>query len=137
MTLSEQNQREKEFHNELQSQSRGRFENIFYKAIFNSNIDFFKFLELNAINSKVLDFGCGIGSSLEKVIKFSPKKVTGIDISEVSILKAKKKVKESETVIELLVDNCEQTKFNSNNFDIVYGTGILHHLNMSMKLKGF
>ena len=51
MNLTDQNQREKEFHNELQSQSRGRFENIFYKAIYNSNEDFFKFLELNAINS--------------------------------------------------------------------------------------
>tara|TARA_B100001093_G_scaffold190057_1_gene182624 strand:+ start:324 stop:1067 length:744 start_codon:yes stop_codon:yes gene_type:complete len=134
MNLTDQNQREKEFHNELQSKSRGRFENIFYKAIFNSNEDFFKFLEINAINSEVLDFGCGIGSSLEKVVKFSPKKVTGIDISEVSILKAKNKVKESDSEIELLVGNCEQTKFNSNNFDIVYGTGILHHLDMSMCL---
>ena len=134
MSLTDQNQREKEFHNELQSQSRGRFENIFYKAIFNSNEDFFKFLELNTINCEVLDFGCGIGSSIEKVIKFNPKKITGIDISEVSIRKAKNKVKETESEIELLVDNCEQTKFNSNNFDIVYGTGILHHLNMSMCL---
>ena len=135
MNLTDQNQREKDFHNELQSQPRGRFENIFYKAIFNSNEDFFKFLELNTTNSEVLDFGCGVGSSLEKVIKFNPKKITGIDISEVSILKAKNKMKESGSEIELLVDNCEQTKFNSNNFDIVYGTGILHHLNMSMCLS--
>jgi len=134
MNLTDQNQREKDFHNELQSQPRGRFENIFYKAIFNSNEDFFKFLELNAINAEVLDFGCGIGSSLEKVIKFSPKKITGIDISEVSIRKAKNKIKGTESEIELLVDNCEQTKFNSSNFDIVYGTGILHHLNMSICL---
>ena len=134
MNLTDQNQREKEFHNELQSQSKGRFENIFYKAIFNSNEDFFQFLELNAINAEVLDFGCGIGSSLEKVLKFSPKKITGIDISEVSIRKAKNKIKETELEVELLVDNCEQTKFNSNSFDIVYGTGILHHLNMSMCL---
>ena len=134
MSLTDRNQREKEFHNKLQSQSKGRFENIFYKAIYNSNEDFFKFLELNAINSEVLDFGCGTGSSLEKVIKFNPKKITGIDISEVSILKAKNKIKQSRSKIELFVDNCEQTKFNSNNFDIVYGTGILHHLNISVCL---
>ena len=93
MSLTDQNKREKVFHNKLQSQSKGRFENIFYKAIYNSNEDFFKFLELNAANSEVLDFGCGVGSSLEKVIKFNPKKIIGIDISEVSILKAKKKSK--------------------------------------------
>ena len=41
MSLTDQNQREKEFHNKLQSQSKGRFENIFYKAIYNSNEDFY------------------------------------------------------------------------------------------------
>ena len=35
MALSDQNLREKEFHNKLQSNSKGRFENIFYKAIKN------------------------------------------------------------------------------------------------------
>ena len=34
MNLTDQNRREKEFHNELQTQSKGRFENIFYKAIY-------------------------------------------------------------------------------------------------------
>ena len=36
MNLTDKNIREKEFHNKLQSQSKGRFENIFYKAIYNS-----------------------------------------------------------------------------------------------------
>ena len=30
--------------------------------------------------------------------------------------------------VDYYVDNCEKTKFESNSFDIVYGTGILHHL---------
>ena len=47
--------------------------------------DFFQFLQTNTINSEVLDYGCGVGVSLEKVINFHPKKITGIDISEVSI----------------------------------------------------
>ena len=43
--LSEKNIREKEFHNRLQSKSKGRFENIFYKAIYNANEDFFDYLK--------------------------------------------------------------------------------------------
>ena len=35
MNLTEINLREKNFHNNLQSQKKGRFENIFYKALFN------------------------------------------------------------------------------------------------------
>ena len=134
MNLSEKNIREKEFHNKLQSKGKGRFEDIFYKAIYNSNEDFFDFLKSNSNNSYILDYGCGIGSSLEKVVKFNPKKIVGIDISEVSIEKAKK-VSTNNSKIELFVDNCEKTKFEDNSFDIVYGTGILHHLNFEICLE--
>jgi ubiquinone/menaquinone biosynthesis C-methylase UbiE len=134
MNLSDKNIREKEFHNKLQSKGKGRFEDIFYKAIYNSNEDFFEFLKSNSNNSQILDYGCGIGSSLEKVVKFNPKRIVGIDISEVSIEKAKK-VSPNNAKIELLVDNCEKTKFEDNSFDIVYGTGILHHLNFKICLE--
>ena len=134
MSLTDKNIREKRFHNELQSKVKGRFENIFYKAIYNSNEDFFDFLKINSINSEILDYGCGTGASMNKVIYFNPKKVTGIDISEISIQKAKDKIK-SNSNVELVVDNCEKTKFNDNTFDIVYGTGILHHLDIKLCLK--
>ena len=91
MRLTESNIREKEFHNKLQSKTKGRFENIFYKALYNSDEDFFNFLKLNSANSDILDYGCGVGNSSQKVIKFNPKKIIGIDISDVSIEKAKKK----------------------------------------------
>ena len=128
MNLTEKNIREKEFHNKLQSKKKGRFENIFYKAIYNLKEDFLKYLEKNSENSEILDYGCGIGSSIEKVVKFNPKKITGIDISEVSIQKAISKAQNQGLNVEYKVDNCEKTNFKDNEFDIVYGTGILHHL---------
>ena len=128
MSLSEKNIREKQFHNALQSQPKERFENIFYKAIYKLNEDFFKYLEKNVKNSEVLDYGCGVGSSIEKVIKYNPKKIFGIDISEVSIEKAKKRAEKISANVFYQVDNCENTKFSDSTFDIVYGTGILHHL---------
>ena len=135
MSLTDRNVREKDFHNKLQSASKGRFENIFYKAIYNSNEDFFEFLKLNSLNSEILDYGCGVGDSIRKVSYFNPKKITGIDISEVSINKAKKKVLDLKSNVELSVDNCEKTKFQDNIFDIVYGTGILHHLDIKICLE--
>ena len=131
MTLTDQNLREKKFHDELQSKSKGRFENIFYKAIINAWEDFYNFLNLNSKNSEILDYGCGVGPVIEKVIKFNPKKITGIDISDVSISKAKEKFANSSSKVELLVDNCENTSFSDHKFDIVYGLGILHHLQFS------
>ena len=131
MTLTDQNLREKEFHNKLQSKSKGRFENIFYKAILNAWEDFYNYLNLNAKNSEILDYGCGVGPVIEKVIKFNPKKITGIDISDVSISKAKGKFTNLNSKVELIVNNCENTTFSNNTFDIVYGLGILHHLKFS------
>ena len=128
MSLTEINIREKNFHNELQSKKKSRFENIFYKALFNINEDFFNFLEMNAKNSEILDYRCGVGTLMEKLIKFKPKKIVGIDISEVSINKAKERIKELKSKVDFYVDNCEKTQFDNNSFDIVYGSGILHHL---------
>ena len=128
MTLTKINLREKEFHNKLQSKKGGRFEAIFYKAIYNAKEDFLNFLSENSINSEILDFGCGDGYYIEKVIKFNPKKITGIDISEVAINDANKNAKDLGLNVEYKVDNCEKTSFENNSFDIVYGTGILHHL---------
>ena len=85
MSLTNKNIREKEFHNKLQSNSKGRFENIFYKAISNAWNDFYNYLGSHSKNCEVLDYGCGVGPVIERVIQFNPKKITGIDISEVSI----------------------------------------------------
>lgn len=131
MRLSEKNLREKRFHNELQSKPKGRFENIFYRALSNTWDDFFAYLEKNAKNSEILDYGCGIGPSIKKVAAFGPKKITGIDISEVSIKKAQNEIANIDLNIELKVDNCEKTNFDKNQFDIVYGLGILHHLDFT------
>ena len=131
MPLTNKNIREKVFHNKLQSHSKGRFENIFYKALSNAWSEFYNYLDLHAKNREVLDYGCGIGPHIERVIQFNPKRITGIDISEVSISKAKEKFKDFNSKVELLVDNCEETKFDDNKFDLVYGLGILHHLQTS------
>ena len=128
MTLSEINIREKEFHNKLQSGGKKRFETIFYKSFFNAQEDFLNFLCSNTKNSEVLDYGCGDGTYAEKVLKFHPKKITGIDISEISIKDAKERAKNQNLKIDYSVDNCEETKFDNESFDIIYGTGILHHL---------
>ena len=34
-----------------------------------------------------------------------------------------------------MIENCENTKLNSNCFDVIYGVGILHHLNLNRAVK--
>ncbi len=135
MKLTEENLKEKEFHNTLQSKKRGRFENIFYKAIYNLNEDFFEYIEKHCKDKSLLDYGCGIGNAARKVVNFHPKKITGIDISDVSIKKAIDNSKNLDQRIDYMVDNCENSNFKSETFDMVYGSGILHHLNMKKCLE--
>ena len=89
------------------------------------------YLEKKTPNKNVLDFGCGNGVYAEKVVKFNPSQITAIDISEKAIEIAKSKNLKK---IEYIVENCENTKLTSNNFDLIYGTGILHHLNLKKSL---
>jgi len=130
MSLTEINLREKKFHNKLQSKSKGRFENIFYKALYSMYEDFNAYTSQKSKNKIVLDYGCGIGSVTQKIATLKPSKLFGIDISEVSISKAIENAKNLNLQINYSVDNCEETKFKAETFDLVFGSGILHHLDL-------
>ena len=91
MSLTEINLREKEFHNKLQSKKKKRFENIFYKALFNMYEDFNIYIYEKARSKIVLDYGCGVGSITQKIAYSNPVKLIGIDISEEMVDFANKK----------------------------------------------
>jgi SAM-dependent methyltransferase len=137
MSLSEINKREKDFHNklhlseELERKSQGRF----YKALYGLNSDFLNILKNETKIKDVLDFGCGIGNFTKKVINFNPKKIVAVDISEEAIKKAKNNHNLNRKNIEFRVENCENLNLNSDSFDVVYGSGILHHLNLNKSLS--
>jgi len=135
MNLTEINLREKEFHNKLQSKSKGRFENIFYKALYNMYKDFSTYTSEKSKNKVVLDYGCGSGSITQKIAALKPSKLFGIDISEVSINKAMENAKILNLQINYSVDNCEETKFKNETFDLIFGSGILHHLNLNKSVS--
>ena len=135
MDLSEINRREKEFHDELHILNKRRFQNKFYKAIYNLYEDFFDILKTKVQSKDVLDYGCGMGNVAEKVINFKPKKLVAIDVSGEAIKKAKSETKSEENKIDYRVENCENSNLSSDAFDIIYGSGILHHLNLNKSLK--
>ncbi|MFC1747152.1 class I SAM-dependent methyltransferase, partial [Candidatus Neomarinimicrobiota bacterium] len=82
---------------------------------------------------KLLEYGCGTGSRSEQWSKVGAF-VTGIDISTEGIKKAKARVSISEYDAGYFVMNAEDTEFDDSSFDIVVGTGIIHHLDL---LKSF
>ena len=136
MSLSEINKREKDFHNklhlseELKREKQGKF----YKALYGLYSDFLNILKDETKTKYVLDFGCGTGNFTEKVISFNPKKIVAVDISEEAIKIAKNNSILNSNNIEYRVENCEDLSLNSDSFDIAYGSGILHHLNLNKSL---
>mgnify|MGYP001363115855 CR=1 FL=1 len=137
MSLSEINVRERNFHNQLHlSGGEDRLQqNKFYKALYSLQIDFLDSLKRKTKSKDVLDYGCGTGSFTEKVIAFQPKKIVAIDISEEAIKKAKNKPEAENKNVEYRVENCENLNLNSDTFDVAYGGGILHHLNLNKSLN--
>ncbi len=77
----------------------------------------------------VLEIGCGrssVVSSLGRDVCF-----TAIDISEVAVQETAEVALANGTRGTYLLMNAEETTFADQSFDLVCGTGILHHLNLN------
>tara|TARA_B100000579_G_C22789304_1_gene833589 strand:- start:429 stop:1172 length:744 start_codon:yes stop_codon:yes gene_type:complete len=135
MSLSDINIRERKFHNDLHASGQERSQNKFYKALYHLYSDFINILQVKTKSAEVLDYGCGIGNFAEQISAFKPKKIIAIDISEEAIKKAKNRKQIYNNKIDYRVDNCEKLSLDKNSFDLVYGSGILHHLNLDKSLN--
>ena len=71
----------------------------------------------------------------KKLLILIQKKIVAVDISEEAIKKAKNNSNLNSKNIEYRVENCEDLSLNSDSFDIAYGSGILHHLNLNKSLS--
>ena len=93
--------------------------------------DFFGDLEIKKSDNeisfeKVLDLGCGWGSSSILLSKLF-KEVHSIDISTTSIIKAKKNI-DLHKVKNIKLEELDAEKLSSKNeYDFVYSWGVIHH----------
>lgn len=136
------------FHNERfkgGDDNRKGFEK-YYKITLNSQNyfkdQFTKIIKKNKF-AKVLDYGCGIdahgflgtikNSNIpENIFDFYKKhkiRFFGIDISPEAIKIAKNNQKKINFNGIYKVMDAEKINFKDNNFDLIFGKGILHHLN--------
>lgn len=94
-----------------------------------------KAVEAAAVNADVLEYGCAMG---ELAIGLAPKakSVCGIDISEVAIEQAQEEAaKQGLTNTKFLVADAMNTGLPDNSFDLVFGSGIIHHLDTEQSLS--
>ena len=82
---------------------------------------------------RALELGCGTGVFLERVAR-SGAEIRGIDLSEDLLAKARTRVGHLPNVV---IDNgnAEQLPYPDGSFDVVYGSSILHHLDLDHALR--
>tara|TARA_R110002124_G_scaffold111545_2_gene265444 strand:+ start:7564 stop:8301 length:738 start_codon:yes stop_codon:yes gene_type:complete len=122
-------ERERDFHNEVFSNETRKAIKKYYKSTAQAKEYFQSEINKDIKNKKVLEFGCGIGSAVYSAASKGGK-ATGIDISEVAINKSKDHAKSLDLDINFQVMDAENLTFQDNNFDVVCGSGVLHHLDL-------
>jgi SAM-dependent methyltransferase len=129
--MQDRKQREKYFHNKVFNEHTRVGLSRFYR-LGGARGTFYKNLVKNNCRGKrILEYGCGPGGYSFSLAK-SGAKVVGIDISEVAVKQARDtaRMENVEGSIEFLVMDAENLMFKDNYFDIVCGTGVLHHLDV-------
>jgi ubiquinone/menaquinone biosynthesis C-methylase UbiE len=82
-------------------------------------------------NDYVLEIGCGTGLFTRKVAAATRCKLIATDLSEELLQMAREKFPEGSFVH----DDAMKMQFGNDTFDVVYGSSILHHLEMNKAMK--
>jgi SAM-dependent methyltransferase len=123
--------RERDFHNERFTDDTVRAPAAKYYAISRPSWKIYR--ELVAANAKdatILEYGCGQGGLAFSLAK-QAKSITGIDISDVAVKHDQEKATRlgiENVTFEVM--NAEQLEFPDSSFDLIFGSAILHHLDL-------
>jgi SAM-dependent methyltransferase len=132
-------EREREFHNarfmeEAREEVRSA-QDKYYFAIRDCDAEYERLLQEYARDAVVLDYGCALGDYALQVAPVA-KTVYGIDISDVAIETAREAAaKRGFDHVHFSAGDAHATGFEDNMFDLVFGIGIIHHLDTRRSLQ--
>jgi len=127
-------QRETDFHDKVFGADQRRDLEKFYSITQASKSFFRQFLIEHCEGKHVLEYGCGPHS---QAVLFSPRGATtiSIDLSPVAISLHRDLVRRHGLArVHSCVMNAEYLGFPENSFELICGTGILHHLDLERSL---
>lgn len=127
-------QSEKEFHNETFSKNTRQAVKKYYRSANKSKAKYQELILREVKGKNVLEYGCGPGSAAFDLAR-SGANVTAIDISNVAIELAQEHAQKEELQISFHIMNAEDLKFENDFFDLICGSGILHHLSLEDSYK--
>ena len=107
----------------------------FYSVAVSSREYFNSFFKFKGGHKDILELGCGTGRNAIDLAGKSGVNVIGIDVSSTAIEAAASQAKINRIDnVKFMVMNAECADFADNSFDIVYGMGVLHHLDIHKAL---
>ncbi|HZF15732.1 MAG TPA: methyltransferase domain-containing protein [Steroidobacteraceae bacterium] len=131
--------RERDFHNRrfADDSERTRRTQRFYDAIAYGFLLYKRRVQEESAGRSLLECGCGT-DGLAFDMAASAQAVVGIDISEVAIAEADRIAAERRLPnVRFQLDNAEATSFAAAYFDVIAGSGIVHHLDIARSMHEF
>ncbi|KKB06905.1 methyltransferase type 11 [Devosia geojensis] len=128
--------RERDFHNErfAQEEDPRRHLDKWYWAIRHGAMQQDAQVKELAAGADVLEYGCSTGGwSLDALqLPAVCRSLVGIDISDIAVERANKRARQlgAANTARFLAMNAEEMAFPDESFDLVYGRGIIHHLDL-------
>jgi SAM-dependent methyltransferase len=133
LSHAERLEREREFHNvRFAGDSSRDAQSKYYWAIERGAKNYETTVFGLAPNRKVLEYGCGEGAISQRLGPVA-KSVVGIDISDVAISKATASNQSPNVTFQVM--DATKLLFADDSFDLVFGSGIVHHLDTQLAAR--
>jgi SAM-dependent methyltransferase len=134
-TDAERIERERQFHNQRFTEETRLHQGKYYAAIKPITDRFARVVEERSRGADVLEYGCAKG---DRSLRLAPlaKTITGIDISDVAVAQGNAAAAAAGLAnCKFLAMNAEEMTFPDESFDLVFGCGIVHHLDIERSLR--
>jgi ubiquinone/menaquinone biosynthesis C-methylase UbiE len=122
--------RERDYHNKRFAEETRIHQGKYYSAIKHGAAHFDSLLNNLVTGATVLEYGCGDNS---KIFGFADRcrSAVGIDISDFAVQQANATALERGlTNLSFEAMNAEAMTFPDAHFDVIFGRGIIHHLDL-------
>jgi SAM-dependent methyltransferase len=127
---SKRTARERDYHNRRAYNETREHQGKYYAAIKDGAAEFDRRMKFHGTDTDILEYGCGaLPMSHSGGQKHGS--LTCIDISDAAISIARKQLGEIDQLnARFAVMDAEQLSFDDDSFDLIFGRGILHHLDL-------
>lgn len=125
--------RERDFHNQrFESEGSRSNQSKYYSAVIDGAEDYERTYRVLARDKDVLEYGCG---DTRNFMTLAPivKDLQAIDISDTAIERLK--TENTSDNVQLHVMDAMKMTFDDNSFDLVFGSGIIHHLDTEVSSR--